>query len=136
MKLLSHKFVFYVWYTTKHLQTYRKWKETERARVQPLKMGQSLLHWYALRIYTGMKPKTFIKVDLTETLIHCGSNICSASACTSLKIIIYWSWLLFLATSQIPEIQIYCFLLCDIVFLWSITGYFSSLPSLSMSNMC
>lgn len=29
-----------------------------------------------------MKPKTFIKVDLAETLIHCNSNICLASACT------------------------------------------------------
>lgn len=43
--------------------------------MKPLEAGQSLLHWYALRIYTGMKPKAFIKVDLAETLIHCHSNI-------------------------------------------------------------
>lgn len=60
-----------------------------RDDVEPLETGHSLLHWYALRIYTGTKPKTFIKVDLTETLIHCPSNICSASACPALKIIIY-----------------------------------------------
>lgn len=57
--------------------------------VELLETEQSLLHWYALRIYTGMKPKAFIKVDLTETLIHCCSNICWASACSALKIIIW-----------------------------------------------
>lgn len=47
-----------------------------RERVSP----GTVLHWYALRIYSGIQPKTFIKVDLTETLIYCSSNICAGWA--------------------------------------------------------